>query len=182
VLTEQDWVPGVTVSPEVSAWGGKLNETGGLMLGADFGSNWGLELTVDSLEDNINVTGMGTVGEYGMGIAIPHVRYRHPLAGGRWVPYAMAGAGIAYGEFNDAKPGSAGHTIKGKGIYPAAGVGAGIEYFVVRNFSLSGDVRWIYTWNHEINVDNTFMGRGDFSMLQFCLGFRIYFFDTATKL
>jgi hypothetical protein len=67
----------------------------------------------------------------------------------------MAGVGITYAEYNDAKPPGLGLKVYSKGIYPALGVGAGLEYFVVRNFSLNADARWLYTWDHEITRSRT---------------------------
>jgi opacity protein-like surface antigen len=89
----------------------------------------------------------------------------------------MAGVGITYAEYNDAKLPSIGLRVDSKGIYPALGVGAGLEYFVVRNFSLNADARWLYTWDHEIKIADTLKGTGDFSAVQFNLGFRVYLFD-----
>ena len=35
---------------------------------------------------------------------MPQVRVRYPLLGGRLTPYALAGVGVAFTEFNDRKP------------------------------------------------------------------------------
>lgn len=177
VRTDDEWTSGVSIVPEPSALGGTVNQTGSLVLGADFGENWGIELTADSLEHGIRIEDYGTIGEYGMGVVIPQLRLRYPLQRGRWVPYFATGVGIAYGEFNDGKEAGAGLKVDTSGIYPALSVGGGIEYFVVRNFSLSADARWVYTWGHEIDIADVVSGSGDFSMVQFSLGFRVYLFD-----
>ncbi len=176
VMTDTDWTSGVSWTAEPSAKG-QVNQTGGLALGADFGEHWGVELTADSLEPSLRLSGLGTFGEYGMGAVLAHLRLRHPLGRGKWVPYLMAGAGITYAEFNDTKPPGAGLRVKSKDIYPAFGAGAGVEYFVVRNFSLNADARWLYTWDHAIKIDGRLDGTGDFSAFQFNLGFRVYLFD-----
>jgi opacity protein-like surface antigen len=176
VMTDRDWTSGVTWVPEPAAKG-QVGQNGALALGADFGENWGVELTADSLEPSLRLSGVGTIAEYGMGAVIPHLRLRYPLGRGRWVPYMMAGVGITYAEYNDAKPPGLGLKVDSKGIYPALGVAAGLEYFVVRNFSLNADVRWLYTWDHEIEIEDTLQGTGDFSAVQFNLGFRVYLFD-----
>ncbi len=175
-LTDSDWTSGVSWTPETSAKG-QINQTGGLALGADFGEHWGIELTADSLETSLHLKDRGTFGEYGMGAVLAHLRLRHPVGRGRWVPYLMAGAGITYAEFNDAKPPGAGLRVKSSDVYPAIGVGAGIEYFVVRNFSLNADARWLYTWDHALRIDGLLDGAGDFSAFQFNLGFRVYLFN-----
>ena len=176
VMTDSDWTSGVSWVPDAAAKG-DISQNGALALGANFGENWGVELTADSIEPGIALEGEGTIGEYGMGAVLANLRLRHPLGRGRWVPYAMVGGGITYAEWNDAKPGSVGLDVDAKGIYPAVGVGAGIEYFVVRNFSLNADARWLYTWDHEIDITSVASGRGDFSALQFNIGFRVYLFD-----
>ena len=178
--TDERWIPGVNLKPEASAWGG-VNQTGALSLGMDFGHHLGVELAVDSLEHGIDVDSLGTVGEYGMGVAIPYLRLRYPIERGRWVPYLMAGLGLAYGEFNDAKASGQGFNIDAKGIHPALGLGGGIEYFVARNFSLNLDTRWLYTWDHEIEISDSLSGRGDFSAFLVSLGFRVYLLEGRAK-
>jgi opacity protein-like surface antigen len=176
VLTDSHWVPNIKLEPEPCSFGA-VNQTGGLMFGWDFNRNWGFEFTVDSLEYRINVNGYGQVGEYGMGIATPQVRYRMPLADGRWVPYLTAGMGFTYGEFNDKTSSSDGLTENAKGIYPSLSVGAGVDYFLIRNVALMADVGWFYTWNQQIQASDTIGGRGDFSAFMFHIGFRAYLFD-----
>jgi opacity protein-like surface antigen len=176
VLTDRDWTSGVSWVAEPAAKG-QVNQTGGLALGADFGENWGVELTADSLEPSLHLDGRGTFGEYGMGAVLAHLRLRHPLGRGKWVPYLMAGAGITYAEFNDTKPPGVGLRVHSKDVYPALGAGAGIEYFVVRNFSLNADARWLYSWDHAIKIDGLLDGTGDLAAFQFNLGFRVYLFD-----
>ena len=176
VMTDRDWTSGVSWVPEPAAKG-QVGQNGSLALGANFGENWGVELTADSLEPSLHLSGVGTFAEYAMGAVIPHLRLRYPLGRGRWVPYMMAGVGITYAEYNDVKPPGATYQVKAKGVYPALGVGAGLEYFVIRNFSLNADVRWLYTWDHEIEIADTLKGTGDFSAVQFNIGFRVYLFD-----
>lgn len=173
VPTDTGWTDGAKLVPEPSSIG-SVSQTGGLMLGADFGENWGLELSVDSLEYGIDLSGRGTVGEYGMGVALAQLRLQYPLGRGRWVPYFRVGGGAAYGEYNDMKERGAGLSIDAKGIYPAVGVGGGLDYFLTRNFALNADVRWLYTWGHDLNIGNTVNGSGDFAALGFTLGFRVY--------
>lgn len=176
LLTDDRWVSGVKLDTEPSSFG-SINQTGGLLFGWNFGRNWGVELAVDSLEYRINVGGIGQIGEYGMGVAIPQLRYRIPLADGRWVPYLNAGMGIAYAEFNDRTPKGAGLAISGKGIYPACSVGGGIEYFLIRSLSFLADAGWVYSWGHELKIAPTIDDRGDFSTFMAHVGFRVYLFD-----
>jgi opacity protein-like surface antigen len=172
-FTDKQLVPGVSLSAASS-----FNKTAGVLAGWDFNRHWGVELAVDGLwETNFNLAGVGHVGDYGIAVIIPQVRYRMPLACGRWVPYVNAGMGATFVEFN-AKT-AAGHAteVSAKGIYPACSVGAGVDYFLIRNLSLLADVGWVYSWDNKIQVNNTINGRGDFSTFMIQVGFRVYLFD-----
>lgn len=177
VITDGDWTSDVELDPEVSAWGGVLNQVGGLRLGADLGSNWGVEFALDVTEGNVDVDGMGAVGEYSVYPAVFQLRLRQPLQRGRWVPYFVAGGGIMYGEFNDRKQAGADLSVDAKGVYPALSVGGGIEYFFVRNFSLNLETRWLYSFDHAITLGNGEEETGDLSLFQAQIGFRVYFLE-----
>jgi opacity protein-like surface antigen len=176
VLTEDRWVPGVRLEPEPSGWGA-LNQTGALTLGMDWHGPLGVELVADSLEKSVHVKGEGGVAEYGMGIAIPQLRVRYPVGSGKWMPYATAGIGIAFGEINDHKKLESGLRLDAWGLNPALSAGAGLEYFIVRNVSLHSDLRWIYTWGHTLKLSGQPRRRGDFSALLLTLGFKAYFLE-----
>jgi opacity protein-like surface antigen len=88
----------------------------------------------------------------------------------------MGGVGICYGEDNDVKPASEGQQFEATGIYPAAAVGGGLEWFIARNISLSAETRWFTTWNHQYELNGR-EERGGFSNLQVLLGMRIYLFE-----
>jgi len=177
VLTEGSWTSGADFEPLVGGIGGQIGRSGGFLLGTDLGEHWGAELSADSIEYRVNLDDIGHIGEYGMGVVLANLRYRHPLCDGKWVPYLTAGGGVVYGEFNDRTPGGAGLDVDAKGIHPAVGVGAGIEYFLCRSVSLLADANWIYSWGHEIKVNDFVDGSGDFSGLTFHLGFRAYLFE-----
>ena len=177
MLTDDHWIPGVKLTPEAASIG-NMNMIGGLGLGVDLGQNWGGEITVDSLETGIAMENVGTVGEYGMASVIPHLRLRYPLDRGHWVPYFMSGVGLVYGELNDVKPVASDLELHAQGFYPAFSIGAGVEYFLLRNLSFSADVRWLYTWGHEFRAGETMRGNGDFSTAQFTVGLRIYLFES----
>lgn len=176
VLTDDQWVSSVSLMPEPSSFG-SINQTGRVVLGWDFSRQWGVELAMDSLEYRINVAGFGNIGEYGMGTVIPKVRYRMPLADGRWVPYLTAGMGVVYGEFNDKTVSFEGLAVEAKGFHPALSVGAGVDYFLIRNLSFLVDVDWLYTRDRKVRINNAVGGRGDISAFMFHVGFRAYLFD-----
>ncbi len=175
-LTDARWVPGVKLHPEQAAWGGVASQTGGLLVGVDLGRNLGIELAGDHVNHRINVEGIGTVAEYGQGWVLANLRLRFPV--GRLAPYVYGGAGIAYGEFKDYQPASAGLTLEGDSLHPAMNVGGGIDYFITRNFSLNADVRWAYTWDEGFGIQNYLSKTsGDYSIFAVTLGFRVYLFD-----
>lgn len=174
-LTDSSMAANVDLEPEESAWGNVLNQTGGLLLGADLGPHFGLEISADSLEYRF-VTDGQEMGEYGMGVVIPQLRLRFPVRGTRWQPYVATGVGVVYGEFNDRRSKFDASEIRAKGLHPAIRLGAGLEYFVASNFSFSADAAWVYSWDHSVRFDDL-SGKGDFSVLTATLGFRVYLFD-----
>jgi opacity protein-like surface antigen len=177
IPTDEEVENGVSLGPEPAAWGNVANQTGGLVLGADFGPRFGVELSLDSLEPNLELDGLGVMGEYGTGTAIPQLRVRFPFSNRRLVPYVLGGVGAMYAEFNDARPQETHIDVDAKGIYPALRLGAGLEYFLARNFSFNADAGWVYSWGHEVEIVGDRKAQGDFSAFMLTLGFRVYLFE-----
>lgn len=176
-LTDDRITSDIKLDAEASAWGGLFNQVGGVRLGADLGSNWGVEFALDVTEGNLLVDDLGAVGEYSLYPALFQLRLRQPLGRGRWVPYFLAGGGIMYAEFNDKKEPGQNLDVDAKGVYPALGVGGGIEYFVARNFSMNLETRWIYSWDHAFTVGTGPEEKGDLSLFQAQIGFRLYLLE-----
>ncbi len=175
-LTDDRWVSGVRLRPEQSAWGKVASQTGGLLAGIDLGNNFGVEIAGDHINHLIEVNGLGRVAEYGQGWVTANLRVRFPYR--RWSPYVYAGGGMAYGEFKDYQPASAGLTLQGEQIHPAVNVGGGVEYFILRNFSVNADLRWAYTWDQSFGIEKYLAKQtGDYSIFAATLGFRVYLFE-----
>jgi opacity protein-like surface antigen len=176
ILTDRQWAPGVRLDPEASALWSTVNHYGGLTFGANLGKHLGVEFAGEMTEFTIWLADHGQVGEYSVYTIVPHLRWRFPFRQGRVVPYFLTGLGATYAEFNDRKP--AGHhlDIDAKGFSPAVSAGGGVEYFMARNFSINSDVRWLHTWNQRIRVGSR-TSRGDFSALNFFVGFRLYLLE-----
>ena len=175
VFTDSSWTSNSHWETEPQALDHTWNISGGLLLGMDFGHNWGVELSVESIEYRISTDEFGQIGEYGMGMILANVRYRMPSDDGRWVPYVGAGLGMTYGEFNDRMPNGANLDVKAKGFYPTIGLVAGVDYFLLRNVSFFADTNWNLSWGHSIDIPGTSIsGKGDFSNLMFHIGFRVY--------
>jgi opacity protein-like surface antigen len=68
--------------------------------------------------------------------------------------------------------------VDSKGFAPSFGLGAGVEYFCNRNVSLSGQVKWNYTWDRQVSVAGTEY-QGDLSLIHFQIGVRLYLFDVG---
>jgi opacity protein-like surface antigen len=177
LLTDGQWEHGVSLDPESSAAWNTLNQVGGLSLGANFGTHLGVEFAFDLNEYVLDVEGHGHIGEYSVYRLLPQLRLRWPMSRGRLVPYILAGGGVTYDEFNDRKPNGGGLDVDTLAWHPAVTAGAGLEYFLVRNFSINADVRWLYTWGHSLSIDGGPAAKGDFSDVQFFLGFRVYLFN-----
>lgn len=173
--TDDHWSSDVDWDPEAAAWGAFNHHFGG-SVGVDFGRHWGIELAADGGEYTVQVDGIGAVSEYAVVPIIPQLRLRLPISEGRWVPYALAGVGVCYGEANDYKASSEGVQFEAKGIYPSFALGGGIEYFLARNISFSAETRWLYTWNHKYELNGQEQ-RGDFSHLQLQLALRLYLME-----
>ena len=134
------------------------------------------ELAVDHINHNISIDGLGSVAEYGQGWIMANVRLRMPA--GRWSPYLYVGGGINYAEVKDFQPSSVGLELLTEKIHPAVNVGAGVEYFVTRNFSVGADVRWAYSWDHSFEVPGYVPpSSGDMSHIAATIGFRVYLFE-----
>lgn len=174
-LIDRHLSDGLRLSNLASSKFSTFNKAGGVTLGLNVGERWGVELAGDTTEFNLVADPLGAVGEYAVYTVIPQLVLRQPLGAGRWVAHAQAGAGLAYGEFNDAKPASLGQSIRGKGLYPAMRADLGAEYFLISNFSVNADLRYLYTWGHDFRVNETRFRNTDFSALQLQIGFRLYF-------
>lgn len=174
-ITDGELSSGVTLQPKQSAWGGVASQTGGLLLGVDWGRNFGVEIAGDSINHVINVDGLGIVSEYGQGWVTANLRLRMPR--GRWCPYIYAGPGICYTEVKEDKPAALGLNLSGSKLSPAVNIGAGIEYFITRNFSVHADARWAYSWDHTFTIESLLSAKGDISYAAATIGFRVYLFD-----
>lgn len=177
-ILDGNWGHGVKLTPLANAWGHSMNQHYGFTLGMNLNRNWSFELGLDGGETDITVDNKYAIGEYAQAAVIPQIRYRYPLTRGRWVPYVLAGGGMLYAEFNDAKPQSVLFPgVDPKGFYPVARGGLGVEYFFTRNFSFAGEANYQYTWDQEIWLHDRGTVRGDFSTFQALMMFRVYLFN-----
>jgi opacity protein-like surface antigen len=112
-------------------------------LGVNIGRYWGLELAVDSLEQNIHIAPYGRIGEYTHTSFVPQVRVMYPLYEDRVVPYGLGGVGVGIAEFGDQTPeaqtATTGHA---QSVSVVGTVGAGVDYFVINNVALNFETKY----------------------------------------
>jgi opacity protein-like surface antigen len=144
---------GVEARPENAAIAGRLNVLLGAGVGADLTRNLGLELVADGHEYILEVPGIGTVGEYAVYTVVPQVRARYPLLTDRLVPYALAGVGISYAEFNDRKPRGFQLQLRGTDFGAVGTAGAGAEWFFSPAIAFGLEVKYQhFLGGHELRM------------------------------
>lgn len=112
-------------------------------VGVNVGRYWGLELAVDSLEQNINVQPYGRIGEYTHSSIVPQVRLMYPLAEDRLVPYAVGGVGVGIAEFGDQTPEAAAATTgHAQSLSVVGTAGVGLDYLVVNNVAINVETKY----------------------------------------
>lgn len=159
--------------------GGRLdatnpNEVYGLSFGVDVGRHFGVELGFDRLEPKLHLSGVGTIGEYGIGTLIPEARLRLPIFDGSVTPYVLAGIGVSFADFNDRKPAAFDRRIRARDVAVAGALGGGIEYFIASNLAVGLESRLILTGAHDIDVDGE-RHRARLDSLVTTAGVRIFF-------
>jgi opacity protein-like surface antigen len=136
----------------------------GFALGANLNRYLGVELSGDRFELFPEISGIGTIGEYGVFALMPQIRLRYPLLRDRLVPYVIGGAGIALTEFNDRKtpsdtagrPISAlGMSIQDESTTLVGTLGAGIEYFLADNIALGVEFKYLFAGDQALTVGGT---------------------------
>ncbi len=125
----------------------------GVSVGANLTPRLGVELAVDRWEPSLGQSGLGKVGEWGIGTVVPEARLRFPLLDGRLTPYVIGGVGVAFSDFNDRKPPAFGRRTGGHDTGPVGVVGAGLESFVAGDVALGIDSRLVGGPAHELEVD-----------------------------
>jgi opacity protein-like surface antigen len=136
-------------------WTG-VHDHWGLSLGANLGRHWGLELSADTFERQVKQAG-DTLGEFGVGAIVPQLRLRYPFLDDRLVPYLVAGAGIAFTDFNDRKPrlppDQRVSVRDDEQILPVGTVGAGIEYYFADNLAAGIEIKYLAAGNATLRLD-----------------------------
>jgi opacity protein-like surface antigen len=146
----------------------------GFALGANINRYFGFELSGDRFELQPKVTGLGTIGEYGVFAIVPQVRVRYPLLGDRLVPYAIGGVGAALTDFNDRKQPAFGVSVRDESSTGVATLGAGIDYFIADNIALNAEFKYLFAQSQTLRVGGV-PHREDISSPLASVGFRLFY-------
>ena len=112
-------------------------------LGVNIGRYWGVELALDSMEQNISVPPYGRIGEITHSSIVPQVRVMYPLYEERLVPYALGGVGVGLAEFGDQTPESQSATTGHSQTVSVVGTaGVGLDYFVINNVAINVEAKY----------------------------------------
>jgi opacity protein-like surface antigen len=147
------------VRPGVEAMS-RIEQLTGVTVGFNLSRHLGVEIAADGYELNLGVPGLPrgkTVGEYAIYTVVPQLRVRYPMLGDRLTPYAIAGIGVGYNEFNDTKePVFRFDLDVGGETFGAVGaLGAGVEYFVANNIAVGVETKYLLSRWHEIRLQGS---------------------------
>jgi hypothetical protein len=160
-LFDNDFVGDVTLEAP-----GDFNATLGGGLGMNFTKNWGAEIQLVNSEPNINLSGIGKFAEMSNFSVIPMVRFRWPFLGGRLVPFAAAGIGVAFNDINDERHDIDQFDVIGAVRAPkvemdntsiAGSIQIGAEYFLNHHVSFGVTVpAYLFPdWDTSVNYNST---------------------------
>jgi opacity protein-like surface antigen len=90
------------------------------------------------------------------------------------VPFALAGVGLGFAESKDGKPPASRIMKEAKDYSWEAGVGVGIEYFVVRNITVGVQGKYVYNRDHSFRLNGT-DEKVNLDALLLSTGIKVYF-------
>lgn len=171
-MTNSDFTAGL----EAQA-GGDQQQLSALKVGADLNRWLGLELAVDYYETEVNdVSTNLKINELSVWSFVAQARARYPLYDYRLVPYALAGLGFGFIEFNDTTeygnaPGAP--RLGGPNYAPAATLGVGVDWFVASNIALEAETKYLFL-RPDVEIDGRAQG-ANLDTLLLALGLRVFF-------
>jgi opacity protein-like surface antigen len=141
-------LPDASVARDVRA--SRMQQATGMSFGVDLGRHLGVELAGDVFEANLQRGGRD-FGEYGSFSLVPQVRLRYPLEGGV-TPYVVGGVGVSINAFNDRKDPAVGLSVHADDTAPVGALGVGVEYHLTDDIALGGELRYLVSRGHEVEV------------------------------
>jgi opacity protein-like surface antigen len=151
----------------------------GVSLGGNYNRYVGGELSADVFERRIRVGGSSALGEHGIAALVPQIRLRYPLFEGRLTPYFVAGAGVAFGEFNDRKASAFGRSVDVERTMPVGTVGAGIEYFIADTVAVGVELKYLIAGSQHVRIDGVSHSNSIDSLLG-SFGLRLFYPERST--
>ena len=145
----------------------------GASVGVNVNRYWGLELAGDGFERRLRLDGKA-LGEYLLAPIVPMVRLRYPVLDGRLTPYALAGVGVAFTEFNDRKRPGFGVSVETPGTVLVGTVGAGLEYFVAHNIAAGVEIKYLMAGEQTVRLNGVAHSE-DLDSLYSSFGLRLFF-------
>jgi len=167
--------------PALDSIGGAVDQLIAFSVGWDFARHLGVDLALGGYSPRLVVPGVGSVAEYAVYYAIPQLRARFPLLGGRLVPYLLAGVGGSYMEVKDRKTQGRMLGIRGDGVSVVGAVGAGLDYMVASNIGLGVELEYVISRGHSMTVGDGRSQSVDLDALLMTGGLRIYFGKSAAR-
>lgn len=164
--------------PGTSAYFDTLNPYTGGVLGYNFTSHLGLELVGEGFEMRLALPpgNQGSLGDYAVHAFTLQSRLRYPLLNGRMEPYLVAGAGVGFAQFNDKNAGGLNVNVKAENFAPVGAVGAGIDYFVVSNISLTFEAKYLIARGFTAQLNNGPIQTGNLDTVVLSVGIRMFLF------
>lgn len=156
-------------TPSLIDWGGTV--------GMNIGDHWGFELAGEQYETTISTIqlGLDEVAEYAYWNVLLLGRYRWQLKNNRLVPYAIFGGGWGWTNVNDPRIPPAVLPVPTRSSNGVVGtLGGGVDYFIARNLSLNGELRYVWPFQTTSQIGNT-LATFNNDALQLQIGLRLYF-------
>jgi len=121
------------------------------IFGVDLSKYWGVEFSIDYNKTDLRSPSQGTLGDFSWIAGSAAVRLRYPSPSGRFVPYALLGAGYGFGDFSGRKNFT--FPVGGRGWSPLGVVGIGGEYFIRRNIAVGLEARDFFEFHPDLTVN-----------------------------
>lgn len=150
IFTQPDASNGVSIE-------GQGSQVGAAAVGVNLNKHFGLELASEYAETQIALQGVGPVAEFSVWTIIAQARLRYPIWEDRFVPYAVIGTGLGFGQINDRIVTASSSDLTGDtnttNVVGAFGVGA--DYFLAENIALNGEVKYVTPFPADIAVNGS---------------------------
>lgn len=141
-----------TTAPGLKLHSPTSQELADFTVGADLSKYWGAEFNVDYYKTGIHSTAGNNphLGDFSTISGAGALRLRYPSPNGKFVPYAVLGAGYGFSDFSGRKDFT--FPIGGRSWAPFGLFGVGAEYFIYRNIAAGLDLRDFFLYRPKLTV------------------------------